>query len=208
MRGCRVTGAGIEDHGFIVGRICSYANRLNDQLTLAWKAAREASEFEQEKTVREMAASSAPLQKYQVNDRVCRLLPGRVNKLLYKYGGPYRVAEVISEGRYRLTDLENNMVKDTFDACDLRPYRTIVDAEELQSDEYLVDEIMDHRDVKRYREFRIKWRGYPRSKGTWEPKSEIMRRCAELVSEYESTLETAPKAPKPKAAPAPRVGAH
>ena len=172
--------------------IRAYASKLHARLTLAWQSAREASEIEQEKTVREMSASAAPHHQYQVNDRVCRLLPGKTNKLLHKYGGPYRVAEVVSEGRYRLTDLENNMVRDTFDACDLRPYRTYVDAEELQSDEYLVDEILDHRDVRGRREFRIKWRGYARSKSTWEPKTEIMRRCAELVTDYEDSLSPAP----------------
>ena len=57
------------------------------------------------------------------------------------------MTEVLPEGRYRLGDLENNIVREDFHVSNLRAYRTWVDAEELQNDEFIVDYLMDHRDA-------------------------------------------------------------
>ena len=51
---------------------------------------------------------------------VCRKLYGAANKLEYVYAGPYRVADSLGHGRYRLTDLENNHISDEFDVSNLR----------------------------------------------------------------------------------------
>ena len=110
---------------------------------------------------------------------------------MYLYSGPYRISEVLSGGRYCLRDLENNILSDTFDASQLRPYRTVVDAEELCPDEYLVEELMSHRGDGPRRRFQVKWRGYARSKATWEPRAELLRRCDDLVHEYEARLPAA-----------------
>ena len=107
----------------------------------------------------------------------------------------HRVAEVLSAGRYRLRDLENKTLTDVFDTLQLRAYRARVDAEELQA-----DEIMGHRDrLHTEREFQVKWRGYARAQSTWEPRSELMRRCDDLVHAYENTPDAvARRVPKPK----------
>ena len=175
----------------------AYATRLNTYLRDAWNAAHDVSVAEQAHTVSDTARKGIPTPEYQVNDRVCRRLHDQANKLQYIWSGPYRVAELLSKGRVRLTDLENNILHDEFDAVDLRPYRTHVDAEALQPDEYLVDELIKHRDTRGTREFLVKWRGYPRSQATWEPKSSITRRCAKLVSDYESVATPVPAPPQP-----------
>ena len=164
-------------------------------LRCAWEAARDSVHRAQVVSESETAHSSTH-QTYNVNDRVCRLLPpsSQGNKLQYIYAGPYRVSEVLSEGRYRLTDLENKMLDDVFDVSQLRAYRTVVDASELCPDEFLVDELMSHRGQGRQRQFQVKWRGYPRSQATWEPRSELMRRCADMVREYEAGLASSTRA--------------
>lgn len=181
--------------------IRQYAEKLHARLKWAWEAARDTVHRSQ--TEHESTTSQTSLARtYKLEDRVCRLLPPSAvgNKLQYIYAGPYRVAEVLSEGRYRLRDLENKMLTDVFDTSQLRAYRARVDAEELQADEYLVDEIMGHRDrPNTEREFQVKWRGYARAQSTWEPRSELMRRCDDLVHAYENTLEAvARRVPKPK----------
>ena len=72
-----------------------------------------------------------------------------------------------------------------------------MDAEELQQDEYLVDELMAHRGDGASRQFQVKWRGYSRAQATWEPRAELMRRCADLVRDYESRLASKQRAPVP-----------
>jgi hypothetical protein len=170
----------------------SYAARLHQRLCLAWQAAHHATRGAQGEAVSDALRRSTRAQdQYQVDDRVVRRLYGAANKLENVYAGPYRIAEVLGHGRYKLTDLENNLIKDEFDVSNLRRYRTHVDAEELQSDEYLVDELIRHRDRTGAREYLVKWRQYPRSQATWEPRSELQRRCAELVQKYEDELKRA-----------------
>ena len=174
-----------------------YAKKLNGRLRGAWEAARDAVHRSQVENASETTRRSY-VQLFKENDRVCRLLPPADvgNKLQYLYAGPYRIAEVLSEGRYRLKDLENKLMSDVFDASQLRPYRSEVDAEELQPDEYLVDELMGHRGDGPNRTFQVKWRGYARAQATWEPRAELMRRCEELVEAYEAQLTLPPPRPR------------
>lgn len=186
--------------------VASYADRLNRRLRLAWSLAVELREYHQVAENASSTAMKSPAvpQSYEVNDRVCRLLPDSANKLSYLYAGPYRVKEVLSDGRYRLDDLENQMISDTFDVSQLRPYLTQVDAEELQRDEFVVDELMAHRMNGGQREYQVKWRGYPRSQATWEPRVELMRRCDTMIEEYESKHERRPPR-APRVAPPPQA---
>ena len=166
-----------------------YAVRLHNRIALAWAAANYESAEGVAAGVARTRAKSRPM-VYAKDDRVLRLLHDKANKLLYPYAGPYRIAEVLPDGRYQLRDLENKMLNDEFDAANLRPYRAKIDKEELTGDEFVVDELMDKRDRQGTTQFLVKWRQYPRSQATWEPKSELLRRCADLVVEFES--RTAP----------------
>ena len=182
-----------------------YAIKLHNQCVWAWSAASDAYYAAQSEAMADKA-SKTHNHVFKVDDRVARLLPGRENKLRYLWSGPYRIAEVMPDGRYRLRDLENNQLGDEFDASNLRPYRTVVDEEDLQPDEYVIDYIFGRRDRRGAREYRIKWRHYPRSQATWEPRAEIERRAASLVEEYEASLLNADESdrentPSPAARP-------
>ena len=189
-----------EDHQ-LPQEVRDYAERLNARLRLAWEAARDAVHRAQVVNESDTTRPSIDVQ-FKVDDRVCRLLPpsNSGNKLQFIYSGPYRVSEVLSPGRYKLTDLENQMLTDTFDVSQLRLYRTHVDAEELQPDEFLVDELMAHRDDGARRTFQVKWRGYPRSQATWVSRAELMRRCDGMVLEYEARADATPPARPPRRA--------
>ena len=74
-----------------------------------------------------------------------------------------------------------------------------------------MDELLRHRDTNGVREFLVKWRGYPRSQATWEPKSELVRRCDDIVAAYERKIppprrptpaDAVPPPPPPAASPA------
>ena len=190
-----------------------YAQRLHDRLVYAWRAAHDHTRSQQGETVSSTVSDAAPPVTFAVGDRVARRLYDSANKLEYLYAGPYRVDEVLGNGRYRLTDLENNYITKEFDVSNLRPYRTLTDSEQLQSDEYLVDEILKHRTVRGQRQYSVKWRGYPRSQASWITRSELERRCADMVATYEASITPHPRrrryqlpdaAPAPAPAPAPQ----
>ena len=167
--------------------ITEYAKTLMNRIQWAWESARNA--IHQSQTEHESDTAKRSVERtFAVDERVCRFLPKKENKLLNLFAGPYRIEEVLSTGRYRLKDLENKILSETFDVSQLRPYRTEVDAEELQPDEYLVDEIINHQGEGARRKYQVKWRGYARAQATWEPREELMRRCHELINEYETSV--------------------
>ena len=183
--------AQMNDPGSVAEWTCSddtyeYANRLHSSLVYAWRAAREYSRAGQGSSVSDTVLHSAAPPQYAVGDRVARRLYDNANKLEYTYSGPYRVEAVLGNGRYKLTDLENNHIVSEFDSSNLRPYRCHVDADELCSDEYIVEGVLKRRLVGGRRQYLVKWRGYPRSQSTWEPYTELERRCAELVARFDA----------------------
>ena len=163
-----------------------YARRLHDRLVYAWRSAREHTRAAQGATVSDTVRSAATPPQFAVNDRVARRLYDSANKLSYTYAGPYRVKAVLGNGRYELTDLENNNTVSEFDVSNLRRYNVLTDAEQLQSDEYLVEKLLRRRSPGGRREYLVKWRGYPRSAATWLPQAELQRRCAELVVRFDA----------------------
>ena len=192
--------------------ITEYALRLHQRLAYAWQAASEATLTQQSQTIRDAELKTKGHRHtpdtYKVGDRVVRYIHDRPNKLQYVYAGPYRVTDDLGNGRYRLRDLENNHVRDEIDASNLRPYRTTVDAHELQDDEFVVDRVLDRKERNSTTHYLVKWRGYPRSQATWEPRRELERRCSELLVNYDSKYppaqaRRAPLAPVNPNVPAP-----
>jgi hypothetical protein len=55
-------------------------------------------------------------------------------------------------------------------------------------EEYEVETILDHRGGKRRRQYLVKWKGYPSSDTTWEPRR-ALRHAPDVVNRYESALE-------------------
>jgi len=163
-----------------------YASKLQNRMKAAWTAAREATLAAQSDTVGETTRTKDTRVSFKVGDRVCRLLPGHANKLEYFYLGPYRVTEVLPAGKYGLTDLENRIVRHEVHVSNLKRYYTVTDLVPLQPNEYIVDSLIDRRDLGVKREYRVKWRRYRLDESTWDSRTELLRRCADFVYAYDA----------------------
>ena len=190
--------------------IADYAYRQHVKLLAAWECARDAGAAVQERAFADACAKHNVNVKFNVGDRVCYRLFRKHNKLVTPWFGPCRISEVLANGNYVLTDLPNAMVSSRFHVSQLRIYRTHVDAEELTEDEFIVDRLLDRRGQPHRRQYLVKWRGYPRSRATWEPRGELMRRCESTVEQYDRDhpprparrTEPTPTAPAPAPAAA------
>merc|ERR1711881_269395 len=58
-------------------------------------------------------------------------------------------------------------------------------------DEYIVEEILDHRVTRRGLEYYLKWKGFSKEESTWEPAANTD--CRHLVAEYEEKRKAAEK---------------
>jgi hypothetical protein len=173
--------------------ILRYAEDLQCKLRAAWAAARDATLASQRDTVGETTRTHDTLVSFNVGDRVCMRKHGNDNKLEYFYSGPYRVTKVMSASKYELCDLENQKIRNEVHVSNLKAYLTITDIEKVTEDEYLVDHLLGRRGLGSNREYKVKWRSYPVSKATWVKHSELTRRCADLITEYDARPAKAPK---------------
>jgi len=121
-------------------------------------------------------------------------LPYHTPKLAPRCQGPFRVNKVISPVAYQLVLPLSWGIHNVFHASLLLPYREttthgpnfehpppslIEDAEE-----YEVEAVINHRHYGRRHQLQylIKWKGYPSSDNTWEPKDNV--HAEDLVKEY------------------------
>ena len=167
--------------------IREYAERLHSLVRSAWTAAYDASVAAQELSYSEASKDDAH-RTFEPDDWVVRRLHDRIHKLQWGWHGPYRIEARLGDGSYSLRDLENQLITNNFHASDLRPYRTQVNEEEVRSDEYVVEQLLDRRlCADDTRQYKVQWKGYAKRRATWEPESDLRRRCAELVDEFDSS---------------------
>ena len=178
-------GAKVEVKPGTPKEIKAYAEHLQQLIQIAWSDATRATLQGQEVSARR-AQEQHTHEQFAVGDRVCLRQHTKVNKLQWKWAGPYRVREVLGNDTYRLRDRENNHLGDKVHISNMRRYDVYTDLEPVGQDEYLIEDLVDHRgdDLAR-REYRVKWRQYPLAQATWEPRTELMRRCGEEVLAYD-----------------------
>lgn len=111
-------------------------------------------------------------------------------KLDFKKLGPFRILEKIGPVNYKLQLPETSRIHPVFHVSLLEPARgntPVVEHAELQPendpDIYEVERIEDTRTTTSgQQEYLIKWRGYPHSENTWEPRKHL--ECPDLLKEF------------------------
>lgn len=133
-------------------------------------------------------------------------------KFMPKWIGPFRVAQVMANGRACKLALPKEMrIHPVFHVSLLKPFRRDPDPERVQpppapvlldgSPEYFVDRILDHRpkarraEGKQSRQFHIRWRGYDPSHDSWEPEEEVEN--TEAYARYIKEHGLTPRVPDP-----------
>lgn len=125
------------------------------------------------------------------------------NKLAAKRIGPFRISKMLSENVARLELPEKlSRLHPTFNVELLTHYvenptkfktrptsksaPIIVDEE--AGEKYVVEKLLEFRQVRRKREWLVKWQSYPEHESTWEPEKEIkhVSHWLRLVEEYEN----------------------
>jgi hypothetical protein len=98
-------------------------------------------------------------------------------KLDYKYIGPYKIIEKISENNYRLDLPPKVRLHPVFHVSLLEDASNTIVAKfgneheiEVEGpEEYEVEKILDMRQINNKTEYLIKWKNYPESSNQWEP---------------------------------------
>jgi hypothetical protein len=128
------------------------------------------------------------------------LTTGRpTHKLDVRRTGPFAIQEKVGDSAYRLTLPPGWRVHPVFHVSLLRP--AVIDEQlhpQLTDDtmrpppdvvggheEYEVEYLTGRRTVRRQVQYFVKWKGYPASESTWEPRSELMKHASDVVLKYE-----------------------
>ena len=134
--------------------------------------------------------------RFRVGDQVMlaaknlrQLRPNR--KLADKYLGPFRVKEAIgSHGQsYRLSLPDGYRIHDVFHVSLLESYHArnpTVPAAAIpveNHDEWEVEAIQTHKDVRGVRRYLVRWKGYSPADDTWEPE-ENLANAEEILEAY------------------------
>ena len=188
-----------------------YLRRFAQRLRAAWAVAYHLTRDQQNKDRDETNRRASLNHQFEVGDRVLLRKPAstHVHKLADQWDGPYRIADggVLPDGNYRLTDLKDRRSHSVVHADRLKLYLTITDADRLMPDEYLVDSLLDRRGQGNRYQYLVKWRGYPKSHATWEPRQPLLQRCQTLIDAMDSqkdqlqTTRPAASAPSPAQPP-------
>jgi hypothetical protein len=115
-------------------------------------------------------------------------------KMAPKREGLFEIEEVLGPVTYQLKLPESWQIHKVFHAALLRPYREnevygenyiwpLPDIEEGE-EVYEVEQILKHRIRGRGYEYLIKWVGYPITKASWEPKSNLTG-ATDILREYQ-----------------------
>jgi hypothetical protein len=124
------------------------------------------------------------------------------SKLEPKYKGPYTIKGTTRRKNYILNDLLGNEVEKSYPLHKLK----IFESEEPKSTSYEVEKVLDHKiDKKGEKRFLVKWKGFPESENSWEPKQNFnsmkpINEYMEQVREYNNfgvkPIETKTTRPK------------
>ena len=120
-------------------------------------------------------------------------------KLMPKWMGPYTISKRIGKVAYQLSLPPGMKIHNVFHASLLKVYHSDGNVQppefenlatyKINADlEYEVDMILAHRDTvyrkKSVRQYFVQWVGYGTEHNTWEPESELMRKCSTLITAY------------------------
>ena len=168
----------------------AYYDRFIARMRVAWNVAYHSTRSQQDNDRQERDRKADTSPSYEPNDRVLLRVPldKKTHKLSNQWEGPYRIASpdgVLPHGNYRLTDLKDRRRREEVSGDRLRLYLTVTDADRIQPDEFLVDQILKSRGTGRTREYLVKWRGYPVREATWEPRAPLMVRCGDMIRAFD-----------------------
>ena len=167
---------------------------LTTRLQAAWAAAQHSSQ-EAQQANKERRDLKRREPQYAANDWVLLRRPPndktgvpQGGKLAPIYAGPYRIQSILERGNVALRDLPRR-IHNEFHVSRLRPYPTETDEVPLADDEYKVKAILDRRGSGDSREYKVHWVGWPKNEASWEPRVNLLTRCFDELSEFDSARD-------------------
>jgi hypothetical protein len=73
----------------------------------------------------------------------------------------------------------------TFSKAELLPYTSNKAKLKMTNNMFVVEKLLERTKIKGIIHFLVKWEGYTKKDNTYEPRSELMKTCPDLVKEWE-----------------------
>jgi hypothetical protein len=188
--------------------VAEWKGAQNEVLEVVYPAVADRIREQRNSTAKSFASRHHMIKEKLVGDTVLVFDERRTNKNDPRWVGPYSVQVVNETGSYVVVDAVGHTLRRTRPQlrlisssnakADSRANETVnvddddkEDTSPLDSDVYVVERIIKHcvarkkADHPNNYQFLIKWKGYPHSKNTWEPRKNI--HDGDLISKYLKT---------------------
>jgi transposase InsO family protein len=155
-----------EKDGNITKRHMTYdelVERLNYMADVVFPAIKEKTEEAINKQ-KNTFDRSHKIVNFPIGSYVVARLPTRANKLAPVYDGPFKVIHKTKNGNYLLQDMLGDPTPRNYTPSELK---AISHDDSLMDNNYIVEDILDHRGTPRYREYYVRWKGYSKEHDQW-----------------------------------------
>ena len=112
---------------------------------------------------------------FRTGDRRYSLKPSKIENILMYPNQPIRY---VVEG----------YTHNTFSKAELLPYTSNKAKLKMTNNMFVVEKLLERTKIKGIIHFLVKWEGYTKKDNTYEPRSELMKTCPELVKQFEKNI--------------------
>ena len=109
---------------------------------------------------------------FRTGDRRYALKPSKIENILMYPNQPIRY---VVEG----------YTQNTFSKAELLPFTSNKAKLKMTNNLFVVEKLLERKKIKGIVHFLVKWEGYTKKDNTYEPRSELMKTCPELVKDFE-----------------------
>jgi len=109
---------------------------------------------------------------FRTGDRRYALKPSKIENILMYPNQPIR---------YIVEGYEHN----SFSKAELLPYTSNKAKLKMTNNLFVVEKLLERKKIKGIVHFLVKWEGYTKKDNTYEPRSELMKTCPDLVKDFE-----------------------
>ena len=101
---------------------------------------------------------------------------------------PHKIQNILMFPNQPIRYIVEGYTQNTFSKAELLPYTSNKVKLKMTDNLFVVEKLLERKNIKGIVHFLVKWEGYTKKDNTYEPRSELMKTCPDLVKEFEKKI--------------------